>query len=154
MFNLSLEKSKNVVTNLANLDAPETWRFVGEFAIEKTSDSVANAMARMYKKLKDEGKGSEKKMPFIAMENFFVNTPMARADELRKAVKISREKLAEKLVNECRLSKKDAEKEAEKLIGATWDVGHINNLRRVAKELGETMSTEELKEMLERAASN
>lgn len=31
---------------------------------------------------------------------------------------------------------------------------NIHNLRRVAKELGETMSTEELKEMLERAASN
>ena len=31
---------------------------------------------------------------------------------------------------------------------------NLNNLKRVAKELGETMSTEELKEMLERAASN
>jgi centrin-1 len=31
---------------------------------------------------------------------------------------------------------------------------NIHNLRRVAKELGETMSSEELKEMLERAASN
>jgi Ca2+-binding EF-hand superfamily protein len=30
----------------------------------------------------------------------------------------------------------------------------VQNLRRVAKELGETMSTEELQEMLERAASN
>ena len=31
---------------------------------------------------------------------------------------------------------------------------NIHNLRRVAKELGETMSADELKEMLERAASN
>ena len=30
----------------------------------------------------------------------------------------------------------------------------LNNLKRVAKELGETMSAEELQEMLERAASN
>ena len=30
----------------------------------------------------------------------------------------------------------------------------LRNLRRVAKELGETMSADELKEMLERAASN
>ena len=30
----------------------------------------------------------------------------------------------------------------------------LNNLKRVAKELGETMSAEELTEMLERAASN
>ena len=31
---------------------------------------------------------------------------------------------------------------------------NLNNLRRVAKELGETMTVDELKEMLERAASN
>ena len=31
---------------------------------------------------------------------------------------------------------------------------NVHNLRRVAKELGETMSPDELKEMLERAASN
>jgi len=31
---------------------------------------------------------------------------------------------------------------------------NVHNLRRVAKELGETMSADELKEMLERAASN
>lgn len=31
---------------------------------------------------------------------------------------------------------------------------NLNNLRRVAKELGETMSVDELNEMLERAASN
>ena len=30
----------------------------------------------------------------------------------------------------------------------------MNNLKRVAKELGETMTQEELQEMLERAASN
>ena len=34
------------------------------------------------------------------------------------------------------------------------DTINLNNLRRVAKELGETMSNEELREMLERAASN
>ena len=31
---------------------------------------------------------------------------------------------------------------------------NLNNLKRVAKELGETMTVDELKEMLSRAASN
>lgn len=34
------------------------------------------------------------------------------------------------------------------------DTVNLNNIRRVAKELGETMSAEELKEMLQRASSN
>jgi Ca2+-binding EF-hand superfamily protein len=34
------------------------------------------------------------------------------------------------------------------------DSVNLNNIRRVAKELGETMSAEELKEMLQRASSN
>ena len=34
------------------------------------------------------------------------------------------------------------------------DAINLNNIRRVAKELGETMSAEELKEMLQRASSN
>ena len=34
------------------------------------------------------------------------------------------------------------------------DCINLNNIRRVAKELGETMSAEELKEMLQRASSN
>lgn len=34
------------------------------------------------------------------------------------------------------------------------DAISLNNIRRVAKELGETMSVEELKEMLQRASSN
>jgi Ca2+-binding EF-hand superfamily protein len=34
------------------------------------------------------------------------------------------------------------------------DTVNLNNIRRVAKELGETMSVEELREMLQRASSN
>ena len=40
------------------------------------------------------------------------------------------------------------------LFAENQDTITLNNLKRVAKELGETMSAEELQEMLERAASN
>ncbi len=144
LLRLSLEQSKAVVTNMANLPAPEVWRDVNSFAKEKASDTVANALSRLYKKLKDEGKGGEKKMPFIAMENFFINTPMSRGEDLRDVVMQGRKKLAEKLQKECKLSGSQAEKEAEKLIGATWDVGHINNLRKAGFE-GEELKKEILK---------
>ena len=57
------------------------------------------------------------------------------------------------------LKEKVMEDEKKSGIGSLFDddkTGHINvhNLRRVAKELGETMSGDELKEMLERASSN
>lgn len=145
IFNISLDRSKAVVTTLATLPTPEVWTPIKDFAMEKTSDTAAGAIAKLYKKLKDEGKGEEKKMPFIAIENFFTNTAMSRGEELKQGIMLAREKLAKKLVNECKLSKETAEKEAEKLIGATWDVGHINNLRKAGYE-GEELKKEILKD--------
>ncbi len=56
--------------------------------------------------------------------------PLSRAESLRKAIEDSREKFAEKLVEEKKVPKSQAKKVAEKLIGATWDIGHINMLRK------------------------
>jgi len=129
---LTQAQAKQVVTDIAGLEAPQIWVPVKDFAIEETAKTVAGAIARMYAKLKEEGK--EKETPFIAMENFFVHSPMSRAKELREAVLKGREKLAEKLSKECNLSLDKAKEEAERLIAATWDVGHINNLRKSGYE--------------------
>ena len=129
---LSMLRTKQIVTGLSQLSEPELWKPVGKFAIEKTSDTIAGAMTRLYEKLKKEGK--EKELPLIAIENFFVNTPMSRADDLKEAVELSRKKLAEKLKEKCNLSEKEATDKAKQLVGATWDVGHINNLRKAGYE--------------------
>ena len=60
------------------------------------------------------------------------------------------------------ISKKLGNRETKEGIDRIFDLfdddksGYIslNNIKRVAKELGETLSTEELKEMIQRAASN
>ncbi len=145
---LNSQQSKKVVTVLGNpeLPTPEIWTPIKEFAVEKTAETVAGAVSKLYEKLKKEGKQDE--TPFIALENFFVHTPMSTAEKLREAVELSREKLSEKLQSKegANLSKEDAKKAAEKLVGATWDVGHINNIRKAGYE------GEELKQkMLEQA---
>ena len=90
-------------------------------------------MARLY--LNHQKNGTQDKIPFIAMENFFVNTPMSTAEELTKAVKETRRLLSKQLQEKAGIKDKtEADKEAEKLIGATWDVGHINNLRKAGYE--------------------
>jgi Ca2+-binding EF-hand superfamily protein len=60
------------------------------------------------------------------------------------------------------ITSKLGDKETREGIGKIFDLFdddqtgsiNVNNLRRVAKELGETMTLDELQEMLERAASN
>ncbi len=141
LLDIGLAQSKLVVTNLANIEPPKIWKDGDTFAKEKATDTVSGAIAKMYKKLQAEGK--EAQTPFIALENFFVNTPMSRGKELREAVIMAREKLAKRLADECKLNSKQAAKEAEKLVGATWDVGHINNLRKSGFE-GEELKKEVL----------
>lgn len=129
---LSQMQAKQAVIDIAELEAPKMWSPVKDFSIEKTAETASGAIAQIYKKLKKKGK--EDQTPILAMENFFVNTPMSRAKDLRKAVELSREKLVQKLKDKCDLSTSEAEKVAEKTIGATWDVGHINNLRKSGYE--------------------
>ncbi len=102
--------------------APELFVPVEEFAVKKSSESFGNAAFKAYQKYKD-------KAPIIAIENPPVGQALSTGEDLRNLVVESRKKFVENAVNEG-LSKKQAEKTAEKLIGATWDVGHINMLRK------------------------
>ncbi len=138
-FNIETEKAKEMVNTLGNTEPPKLWRAVGEFAIEKSAETVGNALSRLYLNLKKEGK--EKQTPFIALENFFVNSPMSTAEELKKAVKKSREVLEKNLIKDG-INEIEAKKASEILVGATWDVGHINNLRKAGFE------GEELKQLV------
>ena len=39
---------EDIVTDIADMPTPKLWRPVNEFAIEKTADTVSNAIAKMY----------------------------------------------------------------------------------------------------------
>ncbi|MDP4039977.1 MAG: hypothetical protein Q8P57_05360 [Candidatus Pacearchaeota archaeon] len=103
--------------------SPKIFRPLEEFAVDKASDSFANTALHGYKKF-----GSN--APIIAVENPPAGlTGLTRADEIRAVVEKSREKFIQRAI-ETGVSKSEAKSQAEKLIGATWDVGHINSIRK------------------------
>ena len=74
-----------------------------------------------YKKFKNSA-------PIISVENPPVGMGLSRADDLRDVVDSSRKKFVEQ-AKKSGMSESQAKAQAEKLIGVTWDVGHINMLR-------------------------
>ena len=102
---------------------PEMFTPTNKLALEKTSETVANAVFESYKKYKDN-------TPILLLENLLPEGTLGSAQDLVNAVEESRNKFAQRLIKEKNLSKEEANKAAEKLIGVTWDVGHINFLRK------------------------
>ena len=107
---------------------PEINVPVAEYALKKTSESYGNVALEAYKKF--GYKKDKDTTPMVLIENPPAGGGLSRADDLRNVVKGAREEFVNKAVQELGMSKDDAEKQAEKMIGATWDVGHINQLRK------------------------
>jgi hypothetical protein len=123
-FSNVLIKGVNV---LRSIDPPNTLTPLRDFGIDKSSDTFANIAFNSYKKFKDTA-------PIVSVENPPAGSGLARAEDLRDIVERSRKKLQEKLIREEHLSEADAKRQSEKLLGVTWDVGHINMLRKYGFE--------------------
>ncbi len=112
---------------LKNVQDPQILKPLREFAIDKASDTVSELALKSHKKF-----GST--APIISLENHPAQTStLTRAEDLRDVIKSARKKFIEKAKKDG-IGSGEAEKAAEKLIGATWDVGHINMLRRYGYE--------------------
>jgi sugar phosphate isomerase/epimerase len=96
---------------------------IEDFAVEKSAQTFGNAAFAAFKKFKDN-------TPIISIENPPVGHALSTGEDLRNVIEGSRKVFVEKLIKEEHKSEKEAKKIAEKLIGATWDVGHINILRK------------------------
>lgn len=107
---------------LGGIKAPQMIRPLREFAIDKASDTFSNLALRAYKEFEHA--------PVISIENPPVGMGMSRAQDIRDLVEYSQKKFAEKLQSTEGLSAEEAKTQAKKLIGATWDVGHINMLKK------------------------
>ena len=105
---------------------PKLYMPLEEFRREKASQTFGSVAFDAYK---DYGSNA----PIISIENPPAGTGLSTGEELKKLVEKSREEFVKKAVKDG-ISKSTAEDAAEKLIGATWDVGHINMLRRYGYE--------------------
>jgi hypothetical protein len=95
---------------------------VDDFSMEKSSMTFGNAAFQAYKKYGD-------KTPVISIENPPAGYAFSRGEDLKNMVLKSREQFVKRAV-EFGMDKKEAERNAEKVIGATWDVGHINMIKK------------------------
>ena len=118
------ERQTDILRQAAQeMPAPKLWRPVEEFARDETAKSLSEAAFNSYK---EYGKNS----PMLLLENVYPEFALSRAEELKGTIEDARKQFAEKLVKDKKMGKKEAEKMAEKILGATWDVGHIYMLRK------------------------
>ena len=123
-YQISLHESmRNIQLKLDQAPTPEVWTSANKIAKEKTVETVSNVAFDAYNKYKEH-------TPIIVLENYQPMLTLGRAEDMKKTVEETRNKFAEKLVKEKHISQSDADEVAKKLIGVTWDVGHINFLRK------------------------
>lgn len=108
---------------LRSINAPQTLKPLKEFAIDKAAETFSNLAIQSYDKFKDNA-------PIISIENPPAGGALSKGEDLKELIKAARKKFAEKAKKEFNMSESRANEYAEKIIGATWDVGHINMMRK------------------------
>ncbi len=114
---------ENMLVTLKSMQ-PEVYQDVEKFAIDKSADTFANIALHAVNEYKD-------KAPTINVENLFPGMAFSHGEELDNLIKTSRKKFVERATAQG-VSQSKAEEQAEKVIGVTLDVGHLN----IAKKKG------------------
>ena len=102
---------------------PEIIKPVEEFAIDKTIETFSNLAAKSFDKFQENA-------PVIAIENMYQGMAFSRAEDLKKIVEDSRDNFKKYLIKEKGFKEKDADKLSKEKIGVTWDVGHLNLMKK------------------------
>jgi len=114
---------QGLMHNLSKLPPPELFKPLNDFAFDKSAKTFGNVAYTSYKEHGD-------KAPIVSIENPPTSIAgFSRGEDLKKLVEASRERFIENAVKDG-TAKNKAQEQAEKMIGVTWDVGHINQLRR------------------------
>ena len=122
------------IETLKRLPTPQLYEDLNDFSKEKTIETFSNVALNSYKKFGD-------KAPIISIENPPAGGAFSRGEDLREIVEKAREKFVEKAKKE--MGEQKAREVAAKLIGVTWDVGHINMLRKYGYESADIVKESE-----------
>ncbi len=104
------------------IPTPKVIKSLNEFAKGRTAETFANVALHGYKEFKNNA-------PIISIENPPAGGAFSTGKELKEIVELSRKKFIENAKKQG-MGESEARNQAEKLIGATLDVGHMNMLRR------------------------
>ena len=116
-----LEKGIKVLNEIK--ETPKIWREMNDFVIDQAAKSYGNAATAAYKEFHDTA-------PVLNIENPPAGQGLSRGEDLKNLVEASRKVVVENLKKDG-MSDSEAKQAAKKLIGATWDVGHINMIRKM-----------------------
>jgi len=109
-----------------NDTTPKLYRPMKEFVMDKSSTTFGNVALNAWKKFGD-------KAPVVSIENPPAGGGLSRAEDLKELIEKSRKKFEDAAVIEG-YGRGEAREAAGKIIGATWDVGHINMLKKYGYE--------------------
>ncbi len=101
---------------------PQIYAPIEEFAVDKSAKTFGNVAFHAFEKHKG-------KAPTINIENLFPCMAYSHSAELEKLIQKSRQEFVNAAIKKG-YSKSTAESQAEKMIGVTLDVGHLNIARK------------------------
>ncbi|MBS3083190.1 sugar phosphate isomerase/epimerase [Candidatus Pacearchaeota archaeon] len=116
-------------TRLLNEDSirPKKFKELEKFAVDKGSETFSNVALFAYQ----NAKAHNRSPGIISIENPPAGmSGLTRAEEIKELVLASREKFVNKAVENKMMSREKATEVSKQIIGATWDVGHINSIRK------------------------
>ena len=108
---------QKLLINLKQVN-PKLFVPIEDFAIDKSSQTFANVAFNAFDKFKD-------KTPIISIENLDYGMAFSSGEGMNKLITESKKKFVEKAI-EKGYSDSEAKEQADKIIGMTLDVGHLN----------------------------
>jgi len=111
---------QNVLDGLREVH-PKILVSMEDFALDKSSQTFSNVAFTAFEKFDKEGH-----IPKINIENMPSGMAFASMGDMNKLIIESKNKFAQRLMNEKGLSESTAQRKADEVIGMTLDVGHLN----------------------------